>query len=61
MTKTEGNCMWLLLVAFDNCGKLAIKDQRNDDSSPWIKVTIAQNVFYNIPLRYSKKTESKDR
>lgn len=53
--------MWLLLVAFDNCGKLAIKDQRNDDSSPWIKVTVAQNVFYNIPLRYSKKTDSKDR
>ena len=53
--------MWLFLVAFDNCRKFAIKDQRNDDSSPWIKVTIAQNVFYRIPLRYSKKTDFKDR
>lgn len=40
--------MWLLLVAFDNCGKLIIKDQRNDYSSPGIKVTGTQNTFCGI-------------
>ena len=47
--------MWLLLVAFDNCGKLIIKDQRNDYSSPRIKVTGAQNVCCRILRDASRK------
>lgn len=49
----KGNFMWLLLVSFDNCEKLNVKDQENDDSSPRIKVTIAQNVFCRVLLRFT--------
>lgn len=40
--------MWLLLVAFDNCGELNMKDPKNDDSPPRIKATVAQNVFCRL-------------
>lgn len=49
----KGNFIWLLLGSFDNCGKLNVKDQRNDRSSPRIKVTIAQNVFCRVLLRFT--------